>query len=125
MTHGAALAIGVNECISARDVEGLAHLMSEDHTFVDTAGTAVIGRAACLDAWRGFFDAFPGYRNVFKAVTTTGHVVAITGHSVCPGHPELEGPALWTAVIRGDRLSEWRVYADTVEARRRLGLEGD
>lgn len=125
MTEGEALAIRFNECISARDVEGLAHLMSEDHTFVDTAGTAIAGRAACLDAWRAFFGAYPEYRNVFGAFTTQGRVVAIAGYSVCPSHPELEGPALWSAVVQGDRLSEWHVYDDSPETRRRLGLEGD
>lgn len=125
MTEDEALAIRFNECISARDVEGLAHLMSEDHTFVDTAGTAIAGRAACLDAWRAFFGAYPEYRNVFDALTTQGRVVAIAGYSVCPSHPELEGPALWSAVVQGDRLSEWRVYDDSPETRRRLGLEGD
>jgi ketosteroid isomerase-like protein len=43
--------------------------MTEDHTFVDSAGNAVAGRQRVLDAWRGFFDAFPDYRNEWAEVT--------------------------------------------------------
>lgn len=104
MDDGAAVAIRFNGRISEGDLDGLARLMSEDHTFTDTAGTEVIGRAACLEAWRGFFEAFPGYRNVFEAVSGEGKEIAIAGQSLCPGHPELEGPALWTAVVHGDQV---------------------
>lgn len=96
--------------------------MSEDHTFIDTAGTSVIGRSACLEAWRRFFKAFPTYRNVFEAVSAKGTDFTIKGHSVCPGHPELEGPALWTAVVHSDQVVEWRVYEDTPELRILLRL---
>lgn len=122
MNDGAAMAIRFNERISSGDLDGLAQLMSEDHTFIDTAGTEVIGKTACLEAWRGFFEAFPEYRNVFEAVSTKGNETAIAGRSFCPGHPELEGPALWTIVVHGDQVVKWRVYEDTAEVRLRLGL---
>jgi ketosteroid isomerase-like protein len=122
MNDGAAMAIRFNERISSGDLDGLAQLMSEDHTFIDTAGTEVIGKTACLEAWRGFFEAFPEYRNVFEAVSTKGNEIAIAGRSFCPGHPELEGPALWTIVVHGDQVVKWQVYEDTAEVRRRLGL---
>lgn len=124
MTDGAALVIRFNERIGARDVDGLAQLMSEDHTFIDAAGTAVIGRAACLEAWRRFFEAYPEYRNVFESVSMKGTGVNIAGRSYCPGHPELEGPALWTAVVHGAEVVEWRVFEDTPARRHGLGLDG-
>jgi hypothetical protein len=125
MTDGAAVAIRFNERISAGDVDGLAQLMSVDHTFIDTAGAAVIGRAACLEAWRRFFEAYPEYRNVFETVSSKGTDITIAGRSYCPGHPELEGPALWTAVVHGDEVVEWRVYEDTPARRHSLGLVGE
>ncbi len=125
MDDRAVVAIRFNGCISAGDVDGLARLMSEDHTFIDTAGTEVIGRAACSEARRGFFEAFPGYCNVFEAVSGEGKEFTIAGQSFCPGHPQLEGPALWTAVIHGDQVVKWRVYEDTAEVRQRLGLAED
>ncbi len=123
MDDAAALAIRFNARINARDLEGLARMMSADHTFVDTAGTAIIGKAACVEAWRKFFEAFAGYQNVFEAVSARENEVTIVGHSLCPGHPELDGPALWTAMVAADKVSEWRVYEDTPEMRRRLGVE--
>lgn len=125
MNDGALVAVRFNDCINAGDVEGLAQLMSEDHRFIDTAGTVVVGRTACLAAWRGFFAAYPGYRNVFEAVSASGTNVTAAGYSMCPNHPVLEGPALWTAVVDGNQVLEWRVYEDSAAVRRRLGILGD
>ena len=117
-----AAAVSFNEHITAGDLDGLAGLMSDDHTFIDTAGTTVRGKPDCVQTWAGFFDAFPGYRNTFEAVQVNGDVAAIRGRSDCPGCPDLEGPALWTARVRDGLVAEWRVYEDTPSARRRLGL---
>ncbi|WP_104175660.1 nuclear transport factor 2 family protein [Arthrobacter sp. Y81] len=125
MNDAAALAVGFNECINARNLKGMTRLMANNHTFIDTAGTAVIGKAACTEAWRGFFESFPGYRNIFESVLSRGGQVTIVGHTVCPGVPSLAGPALWTAIAVADGLSEWRVYEDTPEERRRLGIDDE
>ena len=63
--------------------------MTPDHTFTDTEGGTVTGRAACRDAWAGFFAAFPDYRNVFTTVIATAERVALAGYSVC-SEPALE-----------------------------------
>ncbi|MEV6732923.1 MULTISPECIES: nuclear transport factor 2 family protein [unclassified Streptomyces] len=110
-----------NDCINAQDVDGLALLMSEDHVFVDSAGSRTGGRQACLEAWRGFFAAFPDYRNVFTSLRSEGDLVTIEGHSVCT-EPALAGPVLWTARATGNRLAEWRVHEDSPANRRRLDL---
>jgi ketosteroid isomerase-like protein len=123
MHDAAALAVGFNERINARDLTGLARLMATNHSFIDTAGNAVIGKAACIEAWRGFFDSYPGYRNIFEAVMSRGNRIIMVGHSLCPGFPALEGPALWTAIAAREELTEWRVYEDTPEERRRLGID--
>jgi ketosteroid isomerase-like protein len=105
-----AVATAFNERINARDVDGLTALMTDDHTFVDDAGTAVTGRPACAEAWTGFFAAFPDYRNVFETMTAEGDTVRVTGYSVC-ATPELAGPAVWTATVREGRVSRWQVSA--------------
>jgi hypothetical protein len=33
-----------NRCINGRNIEALTHLMTDDHTFIDTEGNAVSGR---------------------------------------------------------------------------------
>jgi ketosteroid isomerase-like protein len=108
----AAVALRFNDCINARDLAGLAALMTDDHTFVDAEGARVEGKPACVDAWRGFFAAFPDYRNVFATTLTAGDAVEITGRSEC-SVPELEGPARWSARIRDAKVAQWRVSAAT------------
>lgn len=120
-TDPTAVAARFNDCINRGDVEGLALLMSDDHTFIDVAMNSVSGKPACLEAWRGFFDSFPDYCNIFTSFATNNDVVAIVGHSEC-ADPGLAGPALWTATIRGETVTEWRVHADTPETRAKLGV---
>jgi ketosteroid isomerase-like protein len=115
------VAVGFNDCINSRDVGGLARLMSDDHRFVDSEGEVISGKDACLDAWRGFFEAFPDYRNVFDSMTARDDLVTIVGHSEC-AEPTLAGPAMWTALIRGETVVEWRVYEDTPDVRKQLGV---
>lgn len=110
-----------NACINARDIVGLSALMTDNHSFIDTADTVVAGKAACLGAWRGFFAAFPDYRNVFERMETHGDLVVVAGHSEC-SEPQLEGPALWSARVVDAAVAEWRVYADNATNRTRLGL---
>jgi ketosteroid isomerase-like protein len=106
-----ALVVAFNDRINARDLDGLAALMTDDHTFIDPAGAAVTGSGACTEAWRGFFAAFPDYRNVFTATTVDGDTVVVTGYSTC-SEPALAGPARWTATVRNGKVARWQV-ADT------------
>jgi ketosteroid isomerase-like protein len=120
-TDPTAVAARFNDSINRRDVDGLANLMSDDHRFVDTEANVVSGKQACLDAWRGFFDLFPDYRNVFTSLTANDDVVSIVGYSEC-ADPSLAGPALWTARVRGETVTEWRVHTDTPDTRAKLGI---
>ncbi len=117
----AAIANAFNDCITARDLDGLVALMTDDHAFVDSAGGTISGKVAAREAWRGFFAAFPDYRNHFDRVEVRGELVAIAGRSTC-SVTALAGPALWSARISGDRIAEWRVYDDVPETRSALGL---
>jgi ketosteroid isomerase-like protein len=118
-------ALAFNDAITRRDLAALAGLMTDDHTFVDSGDNVLAGKEDVLNAWRGFFEAFPDYRNVWADVALIGDVVVATGNSVCATEPQLDGPAIWTASIRGDRVSEWRVHEDTPESRARLGLPAE
>src|SRR5262249_32891113 len=105
-----------NACINARDLPGVVALMTEDHSFADSEGTAVVGQDACREAWRGFFGAFPDYRNVFEVMIAdeAGETVTIVGRSEC-SVPLLAGPALWTARVRDGLVARWQVYQDSPE----------
>jgi ketosteroid isomerase-like protein len=111
-----------NDHVNEANLRALASLMSEDHRFIDSLGNMVSGKPACIAAWNGFFKAFPGYRNTFERFHEVDHTVVITGFSHCPNHMELTGPAIWTATVVADRLTEWRAFEDTAVNRIALGI---
>lgn len=111
-----------NECINNRDLEGLVQLMSEDHALYVFGRQETEGITPSREAWRGFFATYPDYLNHFVRVDSDGENVAIVGHSTCPSEPELHGPALWSAVVQDDLLTEWQVCQDTPEQRVLMNL---
>jgi ketosteroid isomerase-like protein len=116
-------ALAFNDCITRRDIDSLAKLMTNDHVFIDTEGNSVSGKEACIRAWTSFFEAFPDYRNVFEAVTVSCDEVIALGHSVC-GDDRLAGPAIWLAKVTGGSVSQWRVLEDTAANRALLRIAG-
>jgi hypothetical protein len=71
----------------------------------------------------GFFDAFPDYRNVWTDLVRSREALVAIGRSVCAIEPELDGPAIWTATVRDNKVAGWRVYEDTRANRIRRGLD--
>ena len=110
-----------NDAINSHDPGRLALFMSEDHTFIDTAGEKVKGRKDCIARWERFFRQFPDYKNNFEHMEIQGNVVITFGHSRCSDE-RLNGPALWTATIKNNTIHEWRVYNDTPENRKLIGV---
>lgn len=112
------------EAINAGDVERLAGLMTEDHTFIDSLGNAVTGAKTIKEGWRGFFQMFSDYRNHPEGFFQEGNTVMAYGSAsgtycgkrgpVAENHIEM--PAAWKAVVEGGKIKEWRVYADWTEA---------
>ncbi len=116
-----AVAIRFNDHINNQDLDKLAELMTEDHRFIDSDGDEVQGRERMTKSWADFFRQFPDYRNIFTQVESRDNLVIIIGHSVC-SEKSLNGPAIWTALIKDNRTEEWRVYKDTEEIRKQLGI---
>jgi len=102
------VALRFNEKINQQDLEGLAELMTDDHTFVGSDGTVTKGKDVMKKVWREFFKGYPDYRNIFTCVTTQNNIVVMVGYSTCSYKP-LNGPNVWTARVRGGLLLEWRV----------------
>jgi ketosteroid isomerase-like protein len=112
-----------NEHINNRDLAGLADLMSEDHVFIDSSDDVHTGKQNMVASWRLFFEEYPDYRNHFEYIEARGDIVLISGYSTCSFEP-LDGPALWTAKLKDGFVEEWRVYKDTEQNRREIGLPG-
>jgi uncharacterized protein (TIGR02246 family) len=101
-------ALRFNDRINHQDIEGLAKLMTNDHTFIDSEGNVTKGKDAMKQGWKEFFKKYPDYRNRFTSVTVQDNVVVMVGYSTCSFKP-LEGPSIWTARTHRGRVSEWRV----------------
>jgi ketosteroid isomerase-like protein len=115
------VALLFNEHINNQDLENLVDLMTEDHTFISVSGKVERGRKIMKEGWAEFFRLYPDYRNIFSRVESKGNTVIMVGHSEC-SEESLDGPALWTAIIKDDHVQEWRVYDDTEETRKKLGI---
>jgi len=114
-------ALMFNECINARDLDGLVALMTEDHTFIDRENNRYEGRDYMSRGWRDFFNEFPEYRNTFLRVESAGDVVVLLGYAEWTMGGERDY-AVWTAAIRDDLVAEWRVLEDTEANRESLGI---
>ena len=111
------------EAINRHDVHALAELMTPEHTFIDSRGTAVSGCDAMTAGWSGYFRMFPDFRIHIETVAASGKLVAAFGSTsgtyngkrgLVPAN-RVEMPAAWKAVVEGDRIAHWQVYADWTE----------
>ncbi|RPH95784.1 MAG: nuclear transport factor 2 family protein [Calditrichaeota bacterium] len=102
-------AMKFNEKINRQDINGLAELMSENHKFIDSEGTAVSGKSTMVQGWKDFMSKHPDYRNQFTSVTLQNDIIVMVGYSTC-SIPALQGANLWTARIQDHLVDEWRVY---------------
>jgi ketosteroid isomerase-like protein len=117
--------------INARDLDGLAELMTDDHLFVDALDNRVAGRDAMRRAWEQYFSMVPDYSLRVEQTFEHGSRVALFG--VAGGtyeggagrgkRGEWSIPAAWLAETWGDRVSLWRVYADNLPIRRLMNAE--
>ena len=111
-----------NECKRERDVEGMSQLMTDDHSLICYGHVDTTDKESSIAAWTSFFEDYPGYLNHFHRIESRDDFVVIVGNSTCPNEEFLNKPALWSAKIAGDKISEWQVYEDNVENRKRLGI---
>ena len=117
--------------INRHDAAGLAALMTEDHRFVDGLGQEVRGREQMEKGWLGYLAWFPDYSIKVDDTLSHGNVVALFGTAqgtyAVKGNPLAEAhweiPAAWKAVVRDERVSEWRVYADNEPVWKIMGVK--
>ncbi len=111
-----------NECKRERDVEGMSRLMTDNHHLICYGHVDAADKESSVAAWTSFFKDYPGYLNHFTRIESRDDFVVIVGNSTCPDEKFLNKPALWSARIEDDRISEWQVYEDTTDNREKLGI---
>jgi hypothetical protein len=115
------------DCINRGDVDGLGELMSDDHALTVLDEAPLVGRAANIDAWRGYFTSFPTYVIYPSAMAEADATVAVLGtttgsHLDLPDEDERRITVIWVAGVAEGVVSSWQILDDTLEARVRLGL---
>lgn len=105
------------ERINAHDVEGLAALMSGDHTFIDAHGKQVGGKEKMIAGWHAYFEWFPDYYIEVTDVFEAGDKAALFGFAggSFQNNPTESWrlPAAWKAEVKDGRVTLWQVFADT------------
>jgi ketosteroid isomerase-like protein len=106
--------------INQHDADGLAHLMSRNHLFVDSLGNSVKGRTKMVEGWREYFTLFPDYQisvaewfrkgSAFALFGTAGETYRAKGRAKKANKWKV--PAAWRVRVENGRVSEWRVFAD-------------
>lgn len=108
------------EAINRHDPKAIADLMTEDHRFIDSLGTVVCGRDRMRQGWTEYLAMVPDYVVTVSDAFTSGDTAVLLGKASGTYTSEgtlrsdnyWETPAAWRAVIRGDKVAEWQVYAD-------------
>jgi limonene-1,2-epoxide hydrolase len=109
--------------INRHDASELSNLMTEDHTFVDSAGRKLSGRGNMTAGWKGYFQMFPDYEIHVERLLADNAWVAVFG-SACGTYNGKRGlvaenritmPAAWRAVVEKGKIELWQVYADWTE----------
>jgi len=125
------VALAFVDRINRHDLAGLAALMTEDHRFVDGLGQEVRGRERMVEGWHGYFAWFPDYSIKVDHTSSNGNVVALLGtaqgtycvNGCTPAENHWQIPAAWKALIRNERVAEWRVYADNEPVWKMMGVK--
>ncbi len=112
------------EKINDHDVDEMATLMSEDHTFIDSSGLVINGKKEMTKAWEGYFKWFPDYEITVVNTLLTNDSVGMFGiangtfDSEDPTEEDkFEIPAAWRAKVKDNLITEWQVVADNESVR--------
>ncbi len=115
-----AVALQFVAAINSGDVDRLANLMTEDHTFVDSDGSEHPGREGMRVGWRDYYEIVPDFQIRVTDIFAAGPVVGLfgTAEGTFPEDGTLKRenhwrvPAAWRAVISGDLVSRWQLYVN-------------
>ncbi len=105
--------------------------MTEDYAFIDSEGSVVKGREAMRKGWITYFILIPDYQVSISETMQTADSVGLFGiaRSTYAVKGKLleenkwEIPAAWRAVVRGNQILEWQVYADNEPVRRIMAAQ--
>ena len=108
------------EAINSVNVDKIYVLMTENHLFIDSKDNRVKGRENMKQAWVGYFALFPDYKIEINEILEKDLLICILGYA-SGTYKNLKNkndsnhwriPAAWTAIVKGNQIKVWQVYAD-------------
>ncbi len=122
--------------INSHDIGLVSELITEDHVYIDAQGSQLRGKRPVERSWRACFEWFPDYSIQVDQAFANGNIAVVTGcamgtfavHGRLSRDNRWTTPSAWQAVVRNQKIAEWRVYADNepvwkVMRERRYGSE--
>ena len=114
------IAIAFVRAINRQNVEALADLMTEDHRFIDALDNQFEGREKMRAGWDAYFRMVPDYTIAVEETFCDGPVVVMLGRVRGTYSPDgsikeenrWQAPAALRAIIKENKVAEWRVYCD-------------
>lgn len=108
------------QAINQQDVDQLLALTSSDHKLIDGGGDIYTGSEKLHETWSAYFQMFPDYKIVIEKSFSKGDSVGLYGTAEGTYAPDgnldptnhWKIPAAWLAVVSGDFVVTWQVYAD-------------
>jgi hypothetical protein len=106
--------------INYADIESLTNLMTDDHVFFDSQENKMQGKENLRQAWIAYFELFPDYKIEIAEIIEKDPLVCILGYASgtykninnenLSNHWRI--PAAWKAILEGNQIKHWQVYAD-------------
>lgn len=109
--------------INRHDPSELSNLMTENHTFVDSAGRIQSGLESTTAGWKEYFRMFPDYEIRVERLLADNALVAVFGSASgtyngkrgLVAKNRIAMPAAWKALVENGKIKRWQVYADWTE----------
>jgi uncharacterized protein (TIGR02246 family) len=106
--------------INHHDLPAIASLMTEDHTFVDSAGGIHAGRENMAAGWKHYFQMFPDYEIHIEKLLADEALVAVFGSASGTYNGKrglvtankIAMSAAWKVLVENGQIKLWQVYAD-------------
>jgi len=106
--------------INHHDLPGIASLMTEDHTFVDSAGGIHAGCENMTAGWKQYFQMFPDYEIQIEKMLGDEALVAVFGSASgtyngkrgLVAANKIAMSAAWKVLVENGKIKLWQVYAD-------------
>ncbi len=108
------------KAINNANVDQLCDLLADDHIFIDSQDNRFVGVENMRVGWTQYFEMFPDYKIEIVETVKNDSIISLFGYA-SGTYKNLKNkensnfwriPAAWRAIVKGDKIKLWQVYAD-------------